>query len=511
MAQPSSVVIAEPSEFADEYYRPPIVAQRAISIGLNSHVLLQPSSHQVTQADRLIALKRAKQAAYRSLLDADRVATIPEDRKPLQLPSPQKEATGFMVGRQRLDEEITPKAEQQARWKSDLAEAAALPAIVHDRRPFPHRAYTPCAQPAAAAPSSSAPSISRYLSSLSASSASAHEPNHAPTMPFPMEDDEATKAAKRRAQAKKNLLIHREDVIAKINNSPLSPAERAQIRAPAPVGGKAAATDGRVYVLGAGPQSNSGLAIGPDLEAEKTKKIKDLAAFQATVKVDLDDKLRKKQQAEAANLAILQAKIALGTSQSCPTLTLPTHSFPTMASLPAQPSPNSKLKDAYIDHDGFTTVQIGGDTSDMRRGKTALLNKRAAQKRYSEMLQQQLHVKAQYEASMQKSNLLHSLDKEENVVAGSASLAIADRGGRVIGAGGGAGAVSGGAARLISTPGNPGNTPGARAQAGIRGTVNGYNAAEPEGLYSGADTDGFLDWDSAEMKEMARTEGWELD
>ena len=140
-----SIILGGNFDNEQPYYQPPIVTQTALSIGLNKHTLVARSNIQEEQMRKLHAQKRAKQDAYRAMLDHDRVAVIPESRKPVQLPNPKIEATGFMVGRQLLNEpppEVR-KLEQQEQYKKELAEYAARPAIQGERRPFPHRAYTP--------------------------------------------------------------------------------------------------------------------------------------------------------------------------------------------------------------------------------------------------------------------------------------------------------------------------------------------------------------------------------
>ena len=325
-----SVILGGDFDYEQPFYQPPIMVQSALSVGLNKHITLKGNSVTEENSRRQAAQKRAKQDAYRAMLDADRVASIPVSRRPAQFPSPQVEATGFMIGRQ---EEVSPerKKEMQAQWKQELAQYAALPSIQAERRPFPHRAYTP------------AMSIEQRNSIDG------------------LEDAALAELLAKRAEVRRRLTQDRSDVIHQLSPNDSSPL-KLSFRQP-PVGGKALdSASKKVFTISPGLEPTTGLAIGPDIKQEKLNSLQKNASFMVNVRRDLELKASQKAAEDERNLAILFAG-RQGQGQGQGQLT-------GMVRSP------SKLAEQFVDYEGNTSILIGGETMDMARSGTAAERKR---------------------------------------------------------------------------------------------------------------------------------------
>lgn len=216
----------------------------------------------ILQADFITAQRRADQDAYRRKLDRDAAAhqnvrtnaQLHQSTNLIALNSQKKaEATGFMIGRQRNEEQPPSKKELQEKWRQELAAAAALPSITVDRRPFPHRAYTPVASP-------------QDMFSLNGVEAA---------------------ALARRADVRRQLSKDRNDVIDKLQ----SPSQRSPSSKP-PIVNNAV---------------KSGLVIGPGIEEEKALALARNHKFMTAVQRDLQEKAAKQAELLAHNLAVLSS------------------------------------------------------------------------------------------------------------------------------------------------------------------------------------------------------------
>ena len=392
-----SVVLGGNFDDEQPYYQPPIVTSVPLSIGINKHTTVRPSNVSEAQARLAMAQKRAKQAAYRALLDHDRVAVIPVSRAPIPLPSPSVEATGFMVGAQRVEEEPPSKKDLQQQYKQELAQFAAMPAISAERRPFPHRAYTPALR--------------------------RDERNAVDSL----EDSALAELLKRRAEVRANLRVDRSDVIEQMapGGSSVAVAARQPLLSfrEKPVGGRAAEGEAtKKFTISPGKAPTTGLAIGPDAKEEKSQMLQKNAAFMQEVRRDAEYKATLKAKADADNLAVL----LLARSQSLPgglRLGLGGGGYPSVAQGPhgnanaqaqtlgASPSA-SRLADAFVDKEGATGILIGGETSDVIRGRTAQVKKRVQQEQYRRLLETQLAQKKEVEARASWQN--YSLTKPQS-------------------------------------------------------------------------------------------------